>query len=179
MPQWHTDGAYDPPMPTANPRINVTLTPAVAAMLRELSRLTKNSQSGIISELLETSLPVFERVCTVLRAASTVQQAAKDDIAAGLDRAQARIESQLGLIQDEMDEVSRPLLEAAEKITRRGAAGARSVASTRAKPLPLVAKKNARPKVATPISNRGVTSTHAKAKPTPSKFNRRVKNGQV
>jgi hypothetical protein len=116
-------------MPTLNPRITITLTPAVATVLRELSKLAGNSQSAIVGELLETSLPVFERVVAALRAADTIQSSAKAEIAAGLDRAQAKLEGQLGLLLEDMDDGIRPLLEHAEKVHRRGAtAGKRSAA---------------------------------------------------
>ena len=116
-------------MTTLNPRISITLTPAVSAVLRELSKLAGNSQSAIVGELLESALPVFERVVLALRAASTVKDSAKTEIAAGLDRAQAKLEDQMGLLLGEMDDGLKPLLQAAEKIDRRGAgAGKRSAA---------------------------------------------------
>ena len=116
-------GGYAARMSTLNPRITITLTPACAAVLRELSQLAGNSQSAIVGELLETSLPVFERVVSALRAATTIQAAAKVEIASGLERAQVKLEDQMGLMLGDMDETMRPLLEAAEKVTRRGAGG--------------------------------------------------------
>ena len=110
-------------MPTLNPRITITLTPACAAVLRELSSLGGQSQSSIVGELLETSIPVLERVVSAMRAASTIQATAKAEIASGLERAQAKLEDQLGLMLGEMDDSLRPLLDAAEKVTRRGAGG--------------------------------------------------------
>lgn len=109
-------------MPTLNPRVTVTLTPTSAAVLRELSQLAGNSQSAIVAELLESSLPVLERVVLALRAASTIQASAKVEIAAGLERAQSKLEDQLGLMLGDMDETMRPLLEQAEKVARRGGA---------------------------------------------------------
>jgi hypothetical protein len=117
-------------MPATNPRLTITLTPAVAAMLREMSQLAGNSQSAIVGDLLETSLPVFERVIHALRAASTIQAAAKTEIAAGLDRAQAKLEDHLQLVLDDMDTGMRPLLDRAEQVTRR-AGGARGAVATR------------------------------------------------
>ena len=110
-------------MSKLNPRITVTLTPACAAVLRELSGLARNSQSAIVGELLETSLPIFERVVSALRAASSIEASAKREIAAGLDRAQVRLEEQAGLLLSEMDVNMRPLLDAAEKVSRRSGAG--------------------------------------------------------
>lgn len=106
-------------MPTLNPRITITLTPSVHALLRELSGLTGNSQSALVAELLETAAPVFERVVASLKAAATVHEEAKAQIAAGLDRAQSKLEEQMQLMLTTMDEGTRPLLEEAEKVKRR------------------------------------------------------------
>lgn len=108
-------------MPTLNPRLSVTLTPAVAAVLREMSQLAGNSQSAIVGELLETSLPVLSRVVAAMRAAKTIEASAKSEIAAGLERAQAKLEAQLPLLMGEIDEGFGPLLQAAEAVQRRGA----------------------------------------------------------
>jgi hypothetical protein len=110
------------PMNKLNPRINATLTPAAAAVLRELSELTGNSQSSIVGDLLESAVPVFSRVCTALRAAAEINASAKTEIAAGLERAQTKLEGQLGLMLGDMDDTLAPLLQQAEKIARRGAA---------------------------------------------------------
>ena len=56
-------------MTTKNPRLTITLEPALAAQIKRMSELTGNSQSAIISELLDGSAPVFERVIKVLEAA--------------------------------------------------------------------------------------------------------------
>jgi hypothetical protein len=106
-------------MSTLNPRITVTLTPAVAAVLKDMSALGGNSQSSIVGELLSSALPVLERVVATLRAGAVVEAAARQEIAAGLDRAQERLERQMGSLMDEFDTVSRPLFEEAEKVQRR------------------------------------------------------------
>jgi hypothetical protein len=111
-------------MPTLNPRITITLTPAVAAVLKEMSQLTGNSQSAIVGDLLQSSQPVLERIVLTLRAASTIQQEAAKEIASGMHRAQTKLEKQFDLALGTMDEGIRPLLEEAEKIKRRsGRAG--------------------------------------------------------
>lgn len=116
-------------MPTQNPRLSITLTPEVAAVLRELAELTGNSQSATVGELLQMSLPVFERVAAGIRAAKEIQASARAEIAEGLERAQARVEEQLGIAMADLDEGFRPSLEQAEKVRRRagrqtGVAGA-------------------------------------------------------
>ena len=114
-------------MPAANPRITITLKPSVHALLRRLSELTGNSQSSMVGELLEQSAPVFERMARVMEAAVEAQGLAKAEMAGGLERAQAKLEQQLGLALDTMDEGFRPILEHAEAVKRRaaGAGGAR------------------------------------------------------
>nr|CRY95076.1 hypothetical protein [uncultured prokaryote] len=140
-------------MQTKNPRLTITLEPSTAAQLDRMSELTGNSKSSMIAELLTNSSPVFERMIKVLEAAQLVQQEAKQKTAEGLERAQAKIEKQLGLMLDWMDDSSRPILEQAEKVQRRG------------RRRPAVDAGGARPRTAggarlTPPSNRGVRSTH-------------------
>lgn len=154
----HHQRHYDALMPTANPRLTITLTPTVAAVLREMSGLVGNSQSAIVGELLETSLPVFERVVKALQAAQNIRDTAKDEIAAGLGRAQAKVEAQLPLIMGDMDEALRPLLEEAEKVKRRGARSgdARSAAPERAPrsvqtPVPLTGGSGGQPEARKPV----------------------------
>ena len=142
-------------MPTQNPRITVTLTPAVHAVLRRLAALTENSQSAIVGDLLAQSLPVFERMTEMLEAAHTLQgQAHKvpDEIAASLDQAHQRIEAQLGMAYEEMEAVSRPLLDQAEQVNRRSAAGRTDRTRSGLPARPVVPGA-----ASTPISNRGVT----------------------
>lgn len=135
------------PMPTKNPRISVTLTPELSSILDRLSSLTGDSKSAMVAELLNQSAPVFERMIAVLAAAETLKAQASeglDSIGHGLKRAQERIESQLGLVLDDLDAGTRPILDAAEKVTRRG---------NRARP---DGRARAPRSGATPMSNRGV-----------------------
>lgn len=130
-------------MPAINPRITITLTPSIHAILKRLSQLSGDSQSALVAGLLQTSAPVFERMVTVLEAAHRLKEEARrapDEIQASLESAQARLEGQFGLALSEIDEGFRPMLEEAEKVSRRGARAAK------------------RP----PSSNRGVTP-HQKA----------------
>ena len=91
-------------MPTSNPRITVTLTPEVHAVLKRMSELTGNSQSAIVGDLLLSSRDVFARVVTVLEAAAVAQGTVNEEIKAGLDRAQVKLEQQLGLALETLDE---------------------------------------------------------------------------
>lgn len=138
-------------MPTLNPRLTITLTPTTAARMRRMSELTGNSQSSMISELLDGSGQVFDRLILLLEAAHMARETVADETVAGLERAQDKIEQQLGLVLEQMDEAGRPLLEQAEAIRRRARrqpqgrprSGGRAAGGA---PVP------------TPLSNRGVRS---------------------
>ena len=137
-------------MPTPNPRLTVTLEPSTAAQLRRMSELTGNSQSQMVSEILTQSSEVFERLIRVLEAAEVARQAAREETASRLDRAQAKVEKQLGLLLGTMDDMSRPLIEDAEKVRRR-ARRATAVGDG----LPRQRTARGAP---SPMSNRGVRS---------------------
>lgn len=143
-------------MPAVNPRITVTLTPAMHAILRRLSELTGNSQSSMVGELLQSSQHVFERMAAVLEAAHKLKaegMKAPDQMRESLEAAQAKLESQLGIAYEQMDEGFRPILDEAEKVSRRAGAGA-GTGRRAARPAPAPATaRGAKP----PISNRGVT----------------------
>lgn len=53
-------------MPTAKPRITITLTEHQHSVLSRLSVLQKASMSSIVVDLVDTTLPVLERLADVL-----------------------------------------------------------------------------------------------------------------
>lgn len=138
-------------MPAKNPRINVTLKPSTHAQMQEVSRLTGNSLSSMVAEMLEQAEPVFSRLVRVLSAAEQAKQEVRDRMGSDLATAQAQIEKQLGLALGEFDTFSGNLLAEVEQVRRRArrapAAGKRSAAA------------GARRAPSTPPSNRGVRST--------------------
>lgn len=138
-------------MPTQNPRLTVTLEPSVAARLRRVSELTGNSQGSMVADILSQSAPVFDRLIKLLEAAEVAQVAAREEAASRLEKAQGKIEQQLGLLLDWMDEGSRPLIDRAEEVQRRRARSAAGSARATARARPAEGR-------ATPLSNRGVRS---------------------
>lgn len=159
-------------MATLNPRITVTLTPAVHAVLKELASLGGQSQSSIVGELLETSLPIFERVVVTLRAAKTIHASARAEVASSLERAQHRLEGQMDFLLDQMDRDNRPLLDAAEKVHRRGASGV-APGTREARP---VAKPKAQKALSTPVRLTGGSGPRTQGK---SKGKAGVRRGGV
>ena len=140
-------------MPAKNPRLTVTLQPQTQAQLVRISQLTGNSQSSLISTLLETQSAVFDRLIRVLEAAELAKEKLKgNDLAEQMLAAQAQIESQLGLALEDFDRKTDDLVEQVESINRRsGRAGKRSAAAPAGR-------------TSTPPSNRGVRSLPAKGK---------------
>lgn len=137
-------------MPTKNPRLTITLQPTTAAQLQELSRLTGNSQSALIADLLAGSEPIFARMILVLSAAEQAKSEMKGRWADDLAKSQERIEQQLGLVLGEMDTATGNLLADVERVRRRAARAGRGEAG------PTRTGRGAR---LTPPSNRGVRST--------------------
>ncbi len=91
-------------MPTLNPRITVTLTPAVSAVMKRMSSLTGNSQSALVGELLEEARPLFERMCLVMQAAKDVKGEVREDLIASMGGVQDRLEKQLGFLEPLLQE---------------------------------------------------------------------------
>lgn len=139
-------------MPTKNPRLTITLKPSLAAQLRTLSELSGNSQGSLISDLLEGSGPVFDRLIVVLTAAKEATASFKGSLVADLEKAQGQVEQQLGLAIDTFDHVTKPLLDHAEQIKRRSRRVSKVGPAKRGR-LPAIRNE------ATPLSNRGVRST--------------------
>ena len=103
-------------MSTKNPRISVMLKPSTSALLIRVGQLTKQSQSSMISEIVESAEPVFERLITVLEAALLVSQQLKDDTKKHLEDAEQKLHDQLGVTLALFDEVSAPIVNEAIKV---------------------------------------------------------------
>lgn len=148
-------------MPAKNPRLTITLDPTIGAYLRRLSELTGNSQSQLIAELLEDAEPVFARMIQVLGAAEAAREEIKGRITFDIQRAQERIERQLGLaIEEPSDVQTLPLLGEIEKVARRRRKqpAVPNVPSTGGAQACLARAPAASARMETPLSNRGVRS---------------------
>jgi hypothetical protein len=113
-------------MPTSNPRLSVTVTPELSAVIERLCLLLGQSKSAFLADMLQTSVSVFERMIQALEAAKVLQDEAlnaPNEFKASLRAGQERIEQQLGLALDGMDEAFRPLLKESEKVIRRAKTG--------------------------------------------------------
>ena len=116
-------------MPTAKPRLQITLTRPQHELLTNLARLQERSASSIVTELLDQVLPVLERVAVVLQAATRAQESAKEGLKGSLESAErdmrphvAAALGQLDLLAMELGQgPSTPPDAAAERRRRRGA----------------------------------------------------------
>jgi hypothetical protein len=149
-------------VPTKNPRINVTLSPAVAAMLRRMSQLNKKSQSAIIGELLEASQPVFERMVRVLEAAEQAQASVKAQIRGNLEAAEEALDKQLGLMLGDIETRTGDLVDDLEQVRRRTAAASRVAAGAAGGP---------------PPSNRGGATPNRRGKDRAKRSGRALRRG--
>jgi hypothetical protein len=112
-------------MPAINPRISVTVTPSVEAVLSRLSVATGQSKSSFIAELLESSMPVFERMATVIEAAKQAKDTLKSQTIKDMEEAESRLHEILGVTRDIFDQSTAPIIKEAERVQRR-TRGARS-----------------------------------------------------
>lgn len=148
-------------MPTQNPRLTVTLKPSTHAQLEEVSRLTGDSKSALIAQILEQSHPVFDRLIQVLKAAEQAKHEVRTRASTDLAEAQARIEQQLGLVLGEFDAYTGDLLQEVEEVRRRARRAPRDAGA--------VPRARGSERLATPPSNRGVRSTANPAKKAKAK----------
>ncbi len=136
-------------MPTLNPRITVTVTPRVAAALSRFSQVTGRSQSAMVGEILEESVPMMTKMIKVIEAAKSVESTMAASLMEPFETAQAHIEKQLGLSLDAADAISSDLLADVEAIGRRSArakkVGSRAIGPAPTSPIT----------AAPPLSNRG------------------------
>lgn len=128
-------------MATTKPRITVTLTQRQHDVLRVISECGGSSMSAFISEILEQSLPVLERMAESFRKIKAAQDEQKKRIIADLDQAQAEVEPVLDQVLGQFDLFMAKIERAAgaaETSARADGTGAPAAVST-------------------PVTNRGVT----------------------
>jgi hypothetical protein len=114
-------------MPATNPRIHITVKPSFHAVLQRLSAATGQSMSSLLAEFLQPNEDVFERMATIIEAASTVQADVRRELVSSMESVQAEIERKLGLTKELFEKGSDDLVTQMESISRRRRAPARSV----------------------------------------------------
>lgn len=103
-------------MPTANPRVYVTLSPDLDAVIGRMAALERISKSQLIRETLEAAQPTLTKAVALMEAASKARSGARQELAQSLEHSQQVIESQLeGILQA----LTEPAVDALEVAGRR------------------------------------------------------------
>lgn len=79
-------------MPTVNPRVNVTLSPSLYGMVDELAKHQRVSKAMVLRELLEASEPALAQVVAMLKAAASMNDAARKRLVQDMDSTIASME---------------------------------------------------------------------------------------
>lgn len=99
-------------MPTANPRIQLTLRPERHDLLKRLAALQGVSMAAVVSDILDPAYPVLERVCVVLEAAERAKESSRDGMREAMAKAEAELMPHLVQAVDQFDmfmgEVAKP-----------------------------------------------------------------------
>jgi len=148
-------------MPTINPRVNVTLSPSLDALVSQMAGLERVSKSSVLRELLEAVEPSLRQAVALMEAAKGASSNARKNIVRDMDNSVKAAQAVQGLMLSVAANHTRDMVAEAEAIRgRRPSRAAQRPHGTvpRARPAPggnsakTVAKTAKRP----PLSNRGV-----------------------
>lgn len=74
-------------MPTENPRVNVTITPSMNAVVGRLAELQRVSKASVLRDLLETAEPGLRQALALMEAAQGAAKEVHQRLAADMDKA--------------------------------------------------------------------------------------------
>lgn len=80
-------------MPTKNPRVNVTLSPSLDALVSNLAKLQRVSKSQVMRELFEAVEPELRRAVVLMEAAAQATTEMKSRLVRTMDAEQTRLEA--------------------------------------------------------------------------------------
>lgn len=147
-------------MPTINPRVNVTLSPTLYALVESLAKHQRVSRSMVLRELLEAAEPGLAQVVAMMEAAEEMNEAArqrlKADLGDTINSLEAKRDQALALAAG----VTADLVAQAEAIKGRRPGRAATASGARRRPTRPAVNEPERPKRAgrPPSSKRGVKS---------------------
>ena len=88
---------------SGNTRLTITLNSHTHAVIAELAKLQGRPKSKVITELLDTTVPVLERTCYVLGIAQRASAGMSDDFKASLERSEAKVMQMMNEAMGQMD----------------------------------------------------------------------------
>lgn len=106
-------------MPTANPRVNVTLSPSLDSLVVRLAAMQEVSKSQVLRELLEAAEPALQRAVALMEAAARSKGEVLDGLSRSLEKAQDHVEAQLAAHLAGMDATTADLVAKAEAVRGR------------------------------------------------------------
>lgn len=90
-------------MPTANPRINVTLSISLDTMVGRLAAHQRVSKSQVLRELLETAEPALQRAVALMDAAKSASAEVRNGLARRLERDTEAAEDAMAMVVGRLD----------------------------------------------------------------------------
>jgi uncharacterized protein involved in exopolysaccharide biosynthesis len=116
-------------MPTSNPRINVTLSPSLDAIVVRLSELQRVSKSQVLRELVEAAEPALAQAVDLMEQLRGVNESVRKSFVRSLDVEQAKLEKSQASLLAGMRQASADLVGQVEAV--KGRRPARSSAQRR------------------------------------------------
>lgn len=132
-------------MPTAKPRITITLSEHAHFILSSLAVAQKVSMSSIVVDLVDTTLPVLERLVQVLNNAAVAPQSVLDELRRSMAFAEDDLIGMQNTVMGKLDDL----------VSGSGGAPAGDA---------LAPPAGAPPRVRPPTTNRGVRNTSPTSK---------------
>ena len=90
-------------MATEKPRLTLTLEPHTHAVVSQLAELQGRPKSRVISELLDSVVPVLERTCYVLQIAERASSGVSDDLRESMERSEAKLKAMMEDAMGQLD----------------------------------------------------------------------------
>ena len=114
-------------MAAKSPRLSVSISPSLSALLAQLAHESEQSASSLVRELLEQSEPALGRLLQLLQAAKSAKGQVGAGVAGALDRVVGDLEEALAVADLRVGRATRDLVTVAESVNgrRRPAAGMR------------------------------------------------------
>ena len=78
-------------MPTAKPRITLTLEPHAYEVLSRLAAANRQPMASIVTEILDAAIPSMERVVAIVERASTASEEVRAGVVAAVERAEREL----------------------------------------------------------------------------------------
>ena len=90
-------------MPTANPRIQLTVPPHRYDLIKRLAAAQGVSMASVVTDIMDEVYPVLERVCVVLEAAKQARETGKQGLRDAVAQAEADLVPILYQAVDQLD----------------------------------------------------------------------------